>query len=112
MDLEEVMNTLEVAELAEVFAPDWDRHMRAMPVGPLPFLTPDYVAWACREAYLPGEMAEAVAAAARRVADDNALQALAWYCHASLFGPDAERPNIREWPLLTMALDRDAGLFY
>ena len=59
MDLGEVMGTLDVAEHAEGFASDWERYLRAMPAGPLPFLTPEYVAWACREAFLPSEMAEA-----------------------------------------------------
>jgi GNAT-like C-terminal domain/N-acyltransferase N-terminal domain len=112
MELEEVMSTLGVSECAEVFAPDWDRRMHGMPAGPLPFLTPEYVAWACREAYLPGAITDAVSSAARRVAADETLRALAWYCHASLFGTEAGRPNVRDWPLLTAALDRDAGLFY
>src|SRR5438067_970802 len=112
MDLEQMRIALGLAENAEGFAPDWDRRMREMLARPLPFLTAEYVMWACREAYLPAEMAEAVAAAARRVGADEALQALAWYCHAGLFGPGAGRPNVQEWPLLTATLDRDAGMFY
>jgi hypothetical protein len=112
MDLEVVLSKLDLVELAEAFAPDWDRRMRVMPEAPLPFLTPECVTWACREAYLPGDIAAAVAAAARRVAADGALRALAWYCHASLFGTDGGRPSVREWPLLTAALGRDAGMFY
>lgn len=112
MDVEAVIRTLDTTGSAEAFAPDWDRRMRAMPEGPLSFLTPEYVAWACREAFLPGEMAEAAVAAARRVSADDALRAWAWYCHASLFGTDAERPAVRDWPLPTAALERDAGMFY
>src|SRR5439155_19688092 len=115
-DLREVLRALGVAEKEEVFAADWSRHLHGMPPsrrsGPLPFLTPEYVAWACREAYLSGDMAASVANAARRVAVDDALRALAWYCHASLFGQDAGRPNVREWPRLSAALDADAGMFY
>src|SRR5262245_8765197 len=93
---EEVLSALGVAENGEVFAADWDRRMHGMPAGPLPFLTPAYVAWACREAFLSDDIAAAVAAAARRVAADDALQALAWYCHASLFGPEATEGGRRK----------------
>ena len=49
MELEKAMAALGVVDKAEFFAPDWTCRIGEMPAGPLPFLTPEYVAWACRE---------------------------------------------------------------
>lgn len=111
MNLETVGERLGIAEAAERFAHAWAAAEQARPAGPLPFLAPDYLAWACEAAFLPPPIAAAVAAAARRVAGDEALSALAWYCHCRLHRDACGPAEIRNWPLLRGALGDEAGLF-
>lgn len=112
MDLKTIVARLDIATSEEALAPGWEAAQAARPAGAPPFLAPDYVHWACEQAFLTPEMTAAALAAARRIAADDALSALAWYCHYQLFLQDREKPEVRRWPLLTTALDRDAGMFY
>jgi hypothetical protein len=57
-------------------------------------------------------MTQAVVAAGLRVAADDALASLAWYCHARLFRGRKQQPDVERWPYLSAALGSDAGLFY
>ncbi|MBI3945211.1 MAG: DUF5596 domain-containing protein [Armatimonadetes bacterium] len=112
MNLRTTLAALGIPDAEPVFAPDWERHLREIPQGSLPFLAPDCVATACRAAFIPEERTAEILAAARRVAADPAASALAWHCHAALFRPGEPRPRTGAWPMLTAALGRDAGLFY
>lgn len=110
MNLHHILHSLGIADREQAFAPGWEHIMARLPQT-IPFLEPDYVRWACEQAYLSPEVIGAALAAAGRVAASPALRALAWYCHCRLFAPGEVRPNPREWPLLTQALGADAGLF-
>ncbi|MBM4048481.1 MAG: hypothetical protein FJ279_25540 [Planctomycetes bacterium] len=112
MDLKTVLCHLSIREHEAAFSPDWEASQKARPGGPVGFLTPEYVAWACKAACLPQDITQAVLTAARRITADDALSALAWWCHHSLFRVEGKRPEVHKWPLLTAALDRDAGMFY
>lgn len=109
MSLARTLSDLGVPDAEAHFADGWDEALARMP-DPVPFLQPDYVDWAIEQAHLPPDMAEAVRAAARRIAADPAAVALAWYCHTLLFDGSA-RPPTHEWPLLP-ALGEDDGMFY
>ncbi len=110
INLQDTLAALRIADREAAFSPEWDRIMGSLPET-VAFLEPGYVRWACERAYLPGEITELALQAARRISDDPALRALAWYCHSRLFGPAQERQQARDWPLLTAALGPDAGLF-
>ncbi|MBN1671518.1 MAG: DUF5596 domain-containing protein [Kiritimatiellae bacterium] len=103
---------LGMEDAAAAFREEWDAIQQTLPAGGPPFLRPEQVARDCETALLPADMAQAVAAAAQRVAANDALSALAWYCHCRLFGEEPAHPDLKSWPLPTRALDRDAGLFY
>jgi hypothetical protein len=90
--------------------PQWDEAAARRPSGLPPFLAPEFVARSCGAAGLPDAMARAVAAAAARIAGDEALSAFAWYCADQLF--DIAPPAVDSWPDLNDALGEDAGLFY
>ncbi|MFQ6042591.1 MAG: acyltransferase domain-containing protein [Candidatus Poribacteria bacterium] len=112
MNLNTVLNRLGIPDREDVFAEDWESSQRALPVGGIPFLMPDYVTWACEAAYLPRGMTQAVLAVSKRIAADEALCAFAWYCHHRLFQARERRVEIHRLPILTAALGRDAGMFY
>ena len=112
MDLNAVVTRLGIPESADVFATDWEQSQAAMPKGGVPFLDAHSLRETCRQVYLPDTMAEAVVEAARRIAADPALSALAWHCHYRLIHEGKQRVGVREWWVLTAALDRDAGMFY
>lgn len=111
MDLDTVARTLNIRDNADVLRANWDLSQRAMPQDGIAFLSPGYVEWACGAAFLPRDMTQALVEVAGKIAKDEALCALAWYCHCCLFCSGSERVSPREWPLLTSALGRDAGLF-
>ena len=68
-----------------------------MPAGGPHFLAQQFITDACRALFLSPEVAEAAAAAARRIAAHPALGALAWHCHSCLFrSRDGPTHNIRE----------------
>ena len=84
-----------------------------MPAGGPPFLGREFVTDACRALFLSPEVAQAAAAAARRIANNPALRALAWHCHCRLFRcPDGPTYNIREWAPPPEAVGDDAGMLY
>ncbi|MBN1671519.1 MAG: DUF5596 domain-containing protein [Kiritimatiellae bacterium] len=112
MNLQTTARKLGIEDAADVFREDWDAIQQTLPAGGPPFLQPEQIARDCETVLLPADMAQAVAAAAQRVAANDALSALAWYCHCRLFGERPVRPEFKSWPLPTHALDRDAGLFY
>jgi hypothetical protein len=71
------------------------------------------VASACRAAYLPPGVERAAVRAARRIAADPALAALAGHCRRCLYAdPGYPAERIRRWPALDPVLQADAGLFY
>lgn len=111
MSLKPVLNRLGIPDYEEIFAPDWDIIQESLPTEGVFFLKPRYVRWACEAVYLPKEMTQALLAASGRIMADEALSALAWYCHYRLFRSRGE-VEIRRWPLLTKALGREAGMFY
>ncbi len=109
MELSAVAERLRIAEHQAVFSAEWETVQASRPVK-MEFLTPEYVRWACDEVHLPRHTAETVAAAARRFAADEAVSALAWYCHDGLFRTKTRMVEIHRWPLLTAALGNDAGM--
>ena len=109
-DLATVVGRLRIREAADILAEDWELAAASMTAGDLPFLDSDYVHRACRETCLTDEMAAPVLSAAKRVAADGALRALAWYFHYRLF-LCSSKPGAGRWPLLTEALGPDAGGF-
>jgi len=111
MHLDTVVERLHISGAAEALAEGWAEAEESEPRGALSFLEPDYMRRACEAADLSEEVTRAAIAAAARVAADEALRALAWYCHHRLFRTPGPRPRIREWPTLSVALDRDAGMF-
>ncbi|MBM4081798.1 MAG: hypothetical protein FJ278_18985, partial [Planctomycetes bacterium] len=65
MDLKTVLCHLSIREHEAAFSPDWEASQKARPGGPVGFLTPEYVAWACEAACLPQDITQAVLTAAR-----------------------------------------------
>lgn len=112
MTLQEVVAALGLGEYEEQFAPGWEEAERERPAE-LFFLDPDYVREACRECYVPEEVTESAVRAARRMAANEALSALAWYMHTGLYRTQAaEWDGIGEWPDRVTALGEEAGRFY
>ena len=111
MTCAEAMERLHIPGAADVFAENWDHIQSLRPDGEIPFLQRDVVGEACRLIHLPDDMARAAIDAAGRIAEHDAACALAWWCHHRLFVADGPPPRIRDWPLLTDALGRDAGMF-
>ncbi|MEW6356026.1 MAG: acyltransferase domain-containing protein [Planctomycetota bacterium] len=112
MDLGSVVAQLNIPESAAILTPDWERSQVAMPKEGIPFLSGDFLRKTCRQVYLPQNMTEAVVEAAERIAREPALSALAWHGHYRLTHEGDQRVNMRDWPVLASALDRDAGMFY
>jgi hypothetical protein len=91
----------------------WEASSRARPGAPVPFLQPDQVKDACDAAGFDAAAAEAALAAAARIAEEPAFQALAWHCRYCLYqAPEYPSDLIRRWPVLDAALHEHAGLFY
>jgi hypothetical protein len=111
MDLRTVLERLRITAAADVFSADWDVSQESMPKGEIRFLTPEYVTWACEAAFLPKDFTQAIVACAGRVAADEPLRSLFWYCHDSLFRAKGRKVEIHRWPLLTEALGNEAGIF-
>ncbi|NOZ22799.1 MAG: hypothetical protein GXP25_17100 [Planctomycetes bacterium] len=112
MDLPSLVTRLDITDTAEILAQGWDRSQEAMPAAAIPFLDGEFLREVCRQVYLPDNMTQAVVEAGGRIAADEALSSLAWYCHFRLAHEGMERVGVRDWPRLTSALDRDAGMFY
>jgi hypothetical protein len=112
VDLGAVLDALAARDSEDVLRQGWEEALASMPHGTMPFLRPDYVAWACEAAFLPPEMARAAAEAALRISGNDPLRLLAWYCHDRLFRRSGAKPEVRRWPALTGVLGRDAGMFY
>ena len=111
MNLDEVVNTLGIEDGAETLRPDWELSQRRMPEGELVFLSEDFIRRVCEQVFLPKEIVEAILHAADVIRPNPSLNALAWYCHYCLFQSEERPAFARQWPELTTALGRDAGLF-
>ena len=85
MNLKTVLENLKISDSEDVLSADSAPSRETLPGKEISFLTPEYLRWACGATYLPGEMAWAVIAAGRRMAEDKSISAFAWYCHQSLF---------------------------
>lgn len=112
MKLEEALASVGLSEHADEFRTYWDASQQRMPKGELPFLEPAFVRSACEAAYLSGEVTERIVAAAKRIAANEALHALAWYCHDCLFRSTDRQVAIGDWPLPAEAMGEQVGLFY
>ena len=107
---------LGLGEFEEVLAPEWEASQATAPAGESEFLTPEFVARACRDTCVSADVPEAALRAATRVAASEALSALFWHFHYLLYGSGtANWPSIHKWPLveaLQPALGEEAGRFY
>ena len=113
MDLDEVIEELGLSKAAEVLRREWEVSQQSLPEGELPFLSPEFVRRACREADLPDEVRELAAAAGPRVAANPAARALAWHFHYCVFRAESyPRGRLEEWPAPGEALGDDADVFY
>jgi len=112
MELGAVVQKLGIAGSERILRTNWEQARSAMPEGGILFLSPQFIDWACEVAYLTKGMARSVGQAARRIAGDEALRTLAWYCHYNLVQETEGNVPVREWPELRTALDKDAGMFY
>ena len=74
------------------------------------FLGEDFIRAACEAPGLKTETVARLITAARRVAHDETLRALAWYQHHRLFVAGAPSSEVRQWPVPD-ALGDDVGLF-
>jgi hypothetical protein len=111
VEFEQVLATLALTEYAEQIRPEWEDSQAAMPQGEFAFLAPEFLREACRETGIP-EAAEAAVRAAQRIAQNEALCALAWHFHCLLFqSRTAHWDTICRWPP-PEALGEDAGRFY
>jgi len=111
MKLDTALARLDIIEGAHTLEPNWAASQRAMPDGDIDFLAPAAIRQACDAAALPQAIAEDVVRVAGSIATNEALRALAWHCHHCLFVAQGVSVPFRDWPLLTPALGRDAGLF-
>lgn len=111
MEFDEVVRALSIGEDAETLRPNWEISQSQMPKGEITFLTPGSIRRVCQQVFLPDDMTQAILHAAQRIRNDRSLSALAWYCHYCLFEAEDRPALARQWPLLTAALGRDAGLF-
>jgi hypothetical protein len=111
MKLDEAAKALGISGRSETLEPNWELSQRVMPKGDLDFLAPDFIRTVCERVFLPREIVSAILETTERIRSDRALKALAWYCHYSLFLSKDAPAFARQWPELTEALGRDAGLF-
>ena len=109
MTLREVIEGLGLPNSAGILEPGWDASQRSMTAAGPAFLSTEYVTWACEAAHLPAEIAGMALDAARHVRADEALRALAWYCHENLSAP---KDTIVQWPIPLQAMGELAGMFY
>ena len=99
MELAKALARTRLSQHADAFRTEWDTSQAAMPKDEIPFLQPDFVRWACEAAYVSGDLTQRIVAAAKRIADDDALCAIAWYCHDCLFRSTDREVVVRNWPL-------------
>jgi hypothetical protein len=101
-------------------AAGWEASQANLPAGPPYFLDPAFVERACEASSIPAAVPAALGAA-RQIAGEPALAALAGHCYWALYeasafslppNSPAIREGIRHWPLLRTALGEHAGLFY
>ena len=113
MQLDRAVAELSLADSRDLLALDWGASQRTMPVGQLDFLFPAFVGEACRGVFLPDEVTDRALAAARRVAANPALQALAWHCHWCLYrsSDDPDWSKVR-LPWMPDVLEEATGMFY
>ncbi|MBN1675050.1 MAG: DUF5596 domain-containing protein [Kiritimatiellae bacterium] len=109
--LDAVLMRLGIVAFRDSLATEWDAALAHMPGPALQVLSPEYLLSACEAASLPPAMRRAVLRTGQRIAADEDLRALAWWCHYRLFRATSAQVSPRDWPLLTNALGRDAGLF-
>ncbi len=87
--------------------------MTEPPRGDASFLRPDFITAAGRVTYLPEEVVAAAVSAARRIAADRSLTALAQRHRHDLFeASDYSAKSIWRWPSWLDVLQDDSGLFY
>jgi len=113
MDLDRVVDELGIYQSRDLLALQWEASQRAIPQEQLSFLSPAFVTEACQGVYLPREIGAAAVDAARQVAQNPALCALAWHCHWCLYHFEGY-PNrvVDRWPSMKRVLGDTAGLFY
>jgi hypothetical protein len=103
--------------LRDVLEIEWDSSQDSLPSDPLPFLSPESVADACRVLALPASAREAVLAVAGSVSADPSLRALAWHLHHCAFRSARYRwwGPVGRWPAadaFTRLLRCDGRTFY
>ncbi len=111
--MDRVVTELGIGDSRELLRLEWGPSQQAMPGGSLTFLSTGFVREACEGLYFPDELAEDAVAAARRVAANPTLSALAWHCHWCLYHCE-DYPNrvADRWPSLEGVLQDMAGMFY
>ena len=113
MDLTDVLVATSLEEYREVLAERWEETQATLPASLPFFLDVPFVEAACHDAYLPEEAMAGARRAARRVADDPRLRALAWHCHRCMYhSPGYSGALLHRWPHLDAALGEHAGGFY
>ena len=113
MLLNEILSTLGVADALENLRPNWPQSMSSMPATTPRFLVPEYITQARQQAHLPATADPQLHAAARQISTSSTLLPLAWHCHCLLHEHyDYSPTQIRQWPILTQALDQLEGAFY
>ena len=101
MDLDKVAAQLQLGkELQADLAVHWDFSSAARKPGPIDFLEPPEIRRCCEYARLKLEIADQLIDIARGVAQEPALEALAWYLHWSLVS-GVEGVEFGHWPALS-----------
>ncbi len=113
MEFTEMVTALGLAERAVMLRPGWEDSVRLLPAGEIEFLTEPFVRRAIEHFATVPEGVEAAVAAARRIAEDPALRALAWHYHCAVYGREqGDSEQVRHWPAPERVLGPEARLFF
>ncbi len=113
MNINDVLETLDIADAAAILAPHWDSSATSLPDHLPHFLSPETISSTRALAHLPVEADPVLYAAAQKIAASPPLLQLAWHCQRLLCEHlDYELAKLRQWPVLTAALGELSGAFY